>query len=65
MLRMGTGGSHEGEYRAISDWRIDTSKVGDARVLRLWGWHSVLIVDGDIKDALEQTGIVGGRFDEV
>jgi len=45
--------------------RIDKSKVGDARVFRLWGWHPPIIVDEEIKEALERTGIVGGLFDEV
>jgi hypothetical protein len=34
---------------------IDTSKVGDERVFRLWGWSS----------PIECTGIVGGRCDEL
>lgn len=54
-----------GEYRAVSGLRIDKSKVGDARVFRLWGWSPPIIVAEELKDALEQTGIVGGRFDEV
>jgi hypothetical protein len=49
-----------GEYRAVSGLRIDKSRVGDARVFRLWGWHPPIIVDGEIKGALERTGIVGG-----
>jgi hypothetical protein len=54
-----------GEYRSVIGLRIDKSKVGDARVFRLWGWHPPVIVDGEIKEALERTGIVGGLFDEV
>ncbi|ATB36889.1 hypothetical protein CYFUS_002304 [Cystobacter fuscus] len=54
-----------GEYRAISGLRIDKSKVGDARIFRLWGWHPPIIVDGEIKVALDKTGILGARFDEV
>ncbi|RKH17352.1 hypothetical protein D7X74_12785 [Corallococcus sp. CA047B] len=54
-----------GEYRSVIGLRIDTSKVGDARVFRLWGWHPPIIVDEEIKDALERVGIVGGRFDAV
>jgi hypothetical protein len=54
-----------GEYRAVSGLRIDKSKVGDARVFRLWGWHPPIIVGGEIKVALEKTGILGARFDEV
>ena len=54
-----------GEYRAVSGLRIDKSKVGGARVFRLWGWHPPIIVDGELKQALEQVGIVGGCFEEV
>ncbi|MBN9683061.1 MULTISPECIES: imm11 family protein [unclassified Corallococcus] len=54
-----------GQYRAIGGLRIDKSKVADERVFRLWGWRSALIVDGELKAALEQTGIVGGQFVEV
>nr|WP_095982917.1 DUF1629 domain-containing protein [Melittangium boletus] len=53
------------EYHVISGLRIDKSKVGDARVFRPWGYHTALIVSGEIKEALERTGIVGGRFVEV
>ncbi|WP_370450732.1 imm11 family protein [Corallococcus sp. CA047B] len=51
-----------GQYRAVSGLRIDTTKVGDERVFRLWGLPSSLIVDGELKAALERAGIVGGRF---
>ncbi|OJH40334.1 imm11 family protein [Cystobacter ferrugineus] len=54
-----------GRYRVVSGLRIDKSRVGDASVFRLWGWHPALIVDGEIKEALERAGISGGRFDEV
>ncbi|RKG74403.1 imm11 family protein [Corallococcus terminator] len=54
-----------GECRAVYGLRIDKPKVGDARVFRLWGWSPPIIVDDEIKDALERSGIVGGQFDEV
>lgn len=54
-----------GEYRSVIGLRIDKSKVGEARVFRLWGWPPPVIVEGEIKEALERTGMVGGRFDEV
>ncbi|RKH98667.1 imm11 family protein [Corallococcus sp. AB038B] len=54
-----------GEYRDIGGLRIDKGKVVDERVFRPWGWRPALIVDGELKDALEQTGIVGGQFFEV
>ncbi len=54
-----------GEYQAVLGLRIDKSKVGDARVFKTWGWHPALIVDGEVKVALEQAGIIGGYFEEV
>ena len=54
-----------GEYRSVIGLRIDKSKVGDARVFRPWGWPPPVIVDEELKEALERTGMVGGRFDEV
>lgn len=54
-----------GEYRSVSGLRIDKAKVGDARVFRLWGYHIPIIVDGELKEALERAGITGGRFEEV
>ncbi|RKI73812.1 hypothetical protein D7X55_04380 [Corallococcus sp. AB049A] len=54
-----------GQYLAIAGLRIDKTRVADERVFRLWGWRPALIVDGELKAALEQTGIVGGQFVEV
>ncbi|QDE72035.1 hypothetical protein BHS09_36450 [Myxococcus xanthus] len=54
-----------GEYCSVMGLRIDKSKVGAARVFRLWGWRVPLIVDEEIKDALEANGIFGGKFEEV
>ncbi|WP_395848956.1 imm11 family protein [Cystobacter fuscus] len=54
-----------GQYRVVSGLRIDKSKVSQERVFRLWGWSSPIIIDEELKQALELTGIVGGRFDEV
>ncbi|QDE84463.1 imm11 family protein [Myxococcus xanthus] len=54
-----------GEYRYVAGLRIDKSKVGDARVFRLWGWYLPIILDEEIKDALEANGIFGGKFEEV
>ncbi|RKH71274.1 imm11 family protein [Corallococcus aberystwythensis] len=54
-----------GEYHVVSGLRIDTAKVGSAVVFRPWGYLLPIILDGQLKDALEQTGIVGGQFVEV
>ncbi|RYZ16079.1 MAG: hypothetical protein EOO70_05345 [Myxococcaceae bacterium] len=54
-----------GTYRAVYGLRIDTTKVGDAKVFRPWGWNVVLIVSEDIKEALEHSGATGMAFREV
>ncbi|WNG42861.1 hypothetical protein F0U60_01190 [Archangium minus] len=54
-----------GEYHAISGLRIDPAKAGDARVFRLWGYSLPIIVDEEVKVALEATGCAGGMFTEV
>ncbi|MCP3104750.1 hypothetical protein LZ198_38380 [Myxococcus sp. K15C18031901] len=54
-----------GRYRSVIGLRIDKSKVGAARVFRLWGNFIPIVVDEDIKDALEANGIRGGQFEEV
>ncbi|NPC47674.1 hypothetical protein D7X99_32370 [Corallococcus sp. AB032C] len=54
-----------GQYRYIAGLRIDKARVADERVFRVWGFQTALIVDGQLKQALEQTGIVGGQFVEV
>ncbi|MDY7227326.1 imm11 family protein [Hyalangium rubrum] len=54
-----------GQYWAVDDMRIDKSKVGTAKVFRPEGWEVVLVVSGEIKDALERMGATGTRFEEV
>ncbi|MCY1046791.1 suppressor of fused domain protein [Corallococcus sp. bb12-1] len=54
-----------GEYRAVSDMRIDPAKVENAKVFRTWGWTGSLIVSEDIKDALECADVTGAKFQEV
>ncbi|WP_426734637.1 imm11 family protein [Myxococcus faecalis] len=67
-VQLRTAEDHEdriGEYGSVIGLRIDKSKVGAEKVFRLWGWRVPLIVDEEVKDALEANGIQGGRFDEV
>ncbi|MCP3100531.1 hypothetical protein LZ198_16805 [Myxococcus sp. K15C18031901] len=54
-----------GTYRSVMGLRIDKSKIGNARVFRLWGYHLYFVVDEELKDGLEANGIFGGRFEEV
>ncbi|ATB29103.1 imm11 family protein [Melittangium boletus] len=55
----------EGQYRDVYGMRIDTAKVGDAKVFRTWGWTIALIVSEEIKEALEHIGATGVKFTEV
>jgi hypothetical protein len=54
-----------GEYRVVAGMRIDPTKVGEAKVLRPWGWPVVLLVSEDIKTALERAGVSGTSFQDV
>lgn len=54
-----------GEYRNVVGLRVDKSRVGDAKIFRTWGWHVVLVVSEDIKEALERIGATGMHFTEV
>lgn len=44
-----------GTYFSVAGMRIDTSKVGDTKVFRTWGWEVALIVSEDIN---AKTGLV-------
>jgi hypothetical protein len=52
-----------GTYRAIYGLRIDTSKTENARVFRVQGYQSALIVSEEIKNALERIGNLGVHFE--
>ena len=54
-----------GQYRDVYGMRIDSTKVGDAKVFRTWGWTVALIVSEEIKEALERAGVTGVKFKEV
>jgi len=54
-----------GKYRDVRDLRIDKAKVGGAKVFRPEGWQVVLIVSEEIKNAMEDMGATGTRFEEV
>jgi hypothetical protein len=53
-----------GEYRVVEGLRLDSSRVGGARIFRTRGWP-VLIVSEDLKHAMEQERLAGPRFVEV
>jgi len=54
-----------GQYSIMYELRIDTARVGSARVFRPEGWDVALIIAGEIKEALERMGATGMRFEEV
>ncbi|MFY1827631.1 imm11 family protein [Myxococcus fulvus] len=54
-----------GQYRSVFGMRIDSTKVGDAKVFRTWGWSIALIVSEDLKVALERAKVTGAAFEEV
>ncbi|MCP3142615.1 hypothetical protein [Pyxidicoccus xibeiensis] len=54
-----------GQYRDVYGMRIDSAKVGAAKVFRPWGWAIALIVSEEIKSALERIGTTGMSFTEV
>lgn len=54
-----------GDYKSVMGLRIDTTKVGDAKVFRTEGWDIALIVSEDIKHALERIGATGVKFTPV
>lgn len=54
-----------GTYRAIYGLRIDTSKTENARVFRIQGYQSALIVSEEIKNAFEKIGNLGVHFERV
>ncbi|WIG92921.1 DUF1629 domain-containing protein [Myxococcus sp. SDU36] len=54
-----------GDYKSVMGLRIDTTKVGDAKVFRTEGWDIALIVAEEIKHALERLQATGVKFTPV
>ena len=52
-------------HRRLDRLRIDKRKVGNAKVFRPEGWEVALIVSEEIKNAIEDMGVTGARFEEV
>lgn len=55
---------NDGEYRLVIGLRIDPTQVGDAQIFMTWGWVAI-IVSQAIKEALENLGASGTRFELV
>ncbi len=53
-----------GTYSSVSGRRIDSAKVGDAKVFRT-GVHVALLVSEETNQALERIGATGTKFKEV
>lgn len=51
-----------GTFRDVRKAVLDITRIGDARLFRLWGWEMMVIVREDVKTAIEEAGITGGRF---
>ena len=54
-----------GQYRSVIGLRVDPTKVGEARILRPWGWTVALIISEDLMQAMEAEGFTGTKFLEV
>jgi len=53
-----------GEYKRVSELKIDKSKVENAKIFRTWGWVAIIVAE-EIKNALEAAHVVGVKFVEV
>jgi hypothetical protein len=54
-----------GAFRDVSRVVLDSGKLGNVQVFRLWGWEEMVVVREDLKLAIEEAGITGCRFTEL
>ncbi|WP_225411653.1 imm11 family protein [Stigmatella hybrida] len=54
-----------GQYMGVDRLRIDKRRVGNAGVFRPEGWEVALLVSEELKNAIEDMGVTGARFEEV
>ncbi len=54
-----------GQYRGVSDLKIDPTKAVGHDIFRPWGWQVVVIVSERLKEAFESEKITGLKFIEV
>ncbi len=54
-----------GTFRYVKKAVINSNKIGDIPIFRLWGWECMVIVREDIKKAIDDAGITGCVFDEI
>ena len=53
-----------GTFRTIRKFVLQTTKIVDDKLFRLWGWDMVIVRE-DLKISMEQSGITGGRYHEI
>ena len=51
-----------GTFRDVRKAVLDSDKVNNAPIFRLWGWEMMVIVREDVKQAIEKAGITGCVF---
>jgi hypothetical protein len=54
-----------GTFRDVTKAVIDSNKIGDVRVFRLWGWEMMILVREDVKRSIEGAIITGCVFREI
>jgi hypothetical protein len=54
-----------GQLRDVRRAVLSTKRVGDSRLFRLKGWHAMVIVREDVRNAIENAGMTGSVFKEM
>jgi hypothetical protein len=54
-----------GTFRDVKKAVINSEKIGNVPIFRLWGWELMVIVREDVKQAVEEAGIIGCVFREI
>jgi hypothetical protein len=54
-----------GTFRDVTKAVIDSKKIGDAPIFRLWGWEMMVVVRENVKQVIEEAGITGCMFREI
>jgi len=51
-------------YRIMTTLRIDPARVQGTKIFRPLGWEVAIVVAEEVKEALEQLGVVGVKFQD-
>lgn len=54
-----------GTFRDITKLVLNSRRISNLSVFRLWGWEMVVIVREDLKQAIEAAALTGCRFTEI